>query len=41
MSYIDLSDVAYSDLNQMAIYAQGALTATTTGSDPISVNDGY
>ena len=41
MSYIDLSDAAYSYLNQMAVYAQGALTATTTGSDPISVNDGY
>jgi hypothetical protein len=41
MSYIDLTTTTYSNLNQMAVYAQGTLTATTTGSDPIEVNGGY
>ena len=41
MSYIDLTDPAYSNLSQMAVYAQGDLTATTTGSSSIVVNTGY
>jgi hypothetical protein len=39
MSYIDLSDVAYSDLNQMAVYAQGALKITQE--HDINVTNGY
>jgi len=40
MSYIDLTSSTYSNLNQMAVYAQGTLTANTTGSDPIAVYGG-
>lgn len=41
MSYIDLTNSAYSNLQQMAVYAEGDLTATTTGSSSIVVNTGY
>jgi hypothetical protein len=41
MSYIDLTDPAYVNLSQMAVYAQGALAATSDGSLSISVNNGY
>ena len=41
MSYIDLTNSAYSNLQQMAVYAEGDLTATTPGTDPIEVYGGF
>ena len=44
MSYIDLTSSAYSNLNKMAIYAQGTLTANSGVSilrNPIPVNGGF
>lgn len=41
MSYIDLTSSTYSNLQEMAIYAQGVLTATTPGTDPIEVYGGF